>query len=114
MTPEEAISLLKNPQVIEQMLELTRDAHVIKRLSEIAGGETVRQQLTHLLQNPDIAGAVAALVRHTETYQRMQGLVWAGAILVGIGAGLLAITLILAIYNTVLLRRLTREKDAES
>ena len=38
MTPEEAISLLKNPQVIQQLVELTRDPNLVKRLSDIAAG----------------------------------------------------------------------------
>jgi hypothetical protein len=113
MTPEEAISLLKNPQVIQQLVELTRDPNLVKRLSDIAGGDTVRRQLTELLGNSDIAEAVTSLVRHTETYQRAHALLWSGAILVGVGIGLLAVTLLLALYNTVLLRRLLKERDEE-
>jgi len=92
---------------------LTRDPNLVKRLSNIAGGETVRRQLTELLGNPDIAHAVAALVRHTETYQRFHALVWAGAILVGVGIGLLALTLLLALYNNVLLRRLLKQRGED-
>jgi hypothetical protein len=113
MTPEEAISLLKNQQVIQQMIELTRDPAVVKRLSDIAGGETARQQLMELLQNADVAKAVTSLVQQTDFYQRLHGLMWAGAILVGVGIGLLALTLLLALYNAALLRRLLKERKEE-
>jgi hypothetical protein len=111
MTPEEAVALLKNPQVIQQLIDLTRDPGIVKRLTEIASGQTVSQQGVELLRNPDIARELTSLVQRTEVYHQLLGALSAAAVWVAVPIAISAVTLVLVLYNTVLLRRMERERD---
>ena len=113
MTPEEAIALLKNPQVIQQLIELTRDPNLVKRLTEIAGGETVSQQAVDLLRNPEIARELSALAQRTDFYHQIIGLLHTTAIWLSIPLAISAITLLVVLYNTILLRRIARRGEGE-
>ena len=113
MTPEEAVALLKNPQVIQQLIELTRDPGIVKRLTEIASGETVSQQAAELLRNPDIARELTALVQRTELYHQLMGALSTMAPWVALPVAISAVTLLLVLYNTILLRRMSKAREEE-
>lgn len=111
MTPEEAIALLKNPKVLQQLVELTRDPGLVQRFREISSGDTVAQQLAEIVKNPEIARALEEMAHRTEFYQHMSGaMIWA-AVLISVPIAISVVTLVLVIYNTIQVRRLTRERD---
>ena len=95
MTPDGLIVLLKDPAVVEQAAKLINDP-------------AVSRQLNALLHDPAVGRAVEELLRESALKQA-QTLIDMALLLAGVPILLSAVTLGVAIYIAVRLRRLQSE-----
>ena len=111
MNPQDLAELLRDPEVVRQIVELSREPAIVKRLADIATSTTAEAQILDILGNPDIAQQLSALVQRTEVFGRLIEFMNSAMIWIAVPVAISAVTLLLVLYNTVVLRRLLKGKQ---
>jgi hypothetical protein len=98
MTPEKLVELLENPKVTEKMIGLLDDPYVAEKLADLLREPVVTERVTALLQSQAVRTTVEGYFDAAV----------AGAIVL---VALTALNLLTAIYNTILLRRISQNVE---
>ena len=95
MTPEKLVELLGNPKVTEKITGLLDNPSLIEKIADLLREPVVTERVTALLQSQAVRTTVEGYFDVVVT----------GAIVL---VGLTALNLLTAIYNTILLRRISQ------
>ncbi len=98
MTPEKLVDLLEHPKVSAKLVELLDDPRIAEQVAGLLDEPVMTRSVLELLRGPEVRGVVEGYLELAVT----------GAVVLGV---LIVLNLLLALYNTAQLRRLSRREE---